>query len=327
MSSERKHHDFGCSKWPDLLRCADYKSTGGSSPAAERGTRIHKYWELIGTNQDLPEGADPEEVANAAWAAGVVDSLADAANVEWEQEINSETPEYFGYLDACWYKDPKTIVIADGKSGQGNEEQWIQLVGYANAMIQEDDNIERCILHFIYWDKRSLRTYEFSRDEVLNEVKKLLHHISTGTRNTGVQCGRCAHYETCGQVQGILLRTWQTDWAGVWNSPDSLGEIMDDLSFLENMKKRASSRIKELIAEGVEVSGYKVYDRKGSSKVDTLKAWEDLKETMSADDFLKCCSVNLKALQSTFQLRTGEELSGEFIIPGKPSQTLTKSRK
>ena len=102
---------------------------------------------------------------------------------------------------------------------------------------------------------------------------------------------------------------------------------MDDLSFLENMKKRASSRIKELIAEGVEVSGYKVYDRKGSSKVDTLKAWEDLKETMSADDFLKCCSVNLKALQSTFQLRTGEELSGEFIVPGKPSQTLTKSRK
>lgn len=326
MSEERQHHEFGCSKWPDLMRCADYQATGGSSPAAERGTRIHKYWELLGTDEAIDGDADPEEVAHAAWAVGQIDELSQGAKVEWERRIDCKEPEYFGYLDACWYENPETIVICDGKSGQGNDEQWIQLVGYAHALMLENESIKQAKLHFIYWDRREIKSYEFSRDAVLNEVKKLLEHVSTGDRATGVQCNRCKLYETCGKVQGVLLRTWQTDYQSVWNSPAALSELRDDLDFLDKMRDKVTDRIKELVESGTEVPGFRVYTRKGQSSVDVRRAWESLQNEISADDFLKCCSVKLKALQSMYQLRTGEELSGDFITPGIPKPILTKRK-
>ena len=326
MSEERQHHPDGCSKWPDWLRCSDYEATGGSSPAAERGTRIHKYWELLGTDEAIDGDADPEEVAHAAWAVGQVDELAGAADIEWERRIESEAPEYFGYLDACWYENPETIVICDGKSGQGNDEQWIQLVGYAYAIMQEDTAIEQAKLHFIYWDRREIKSYEFSRAQVLNEVEKLFQHRQSGQRATGVQCSRCKLYETCGKVQGVLIRTWQTDWESVWNSPAALRELDDDLDLLSKMHEKVKAKVKELSAAGTEVPGYRFYTRKGSSKVDTLEAWKSLKKRLSADDFLKCCTVKLSALQAMHQLRTGEELAGEFITPGEPTQVLTKKK-
>ena len=326
MSDERKHHPFGCSKWPDLLRCADYKATEGSSPAAERGTRIHKLWELVGTNQDIPKGSDPEELSHAVWAAEVIDEMSDAATCEWETKIESHSPEYFGHADVIWQSDHRTLHIADGKSGQGNPEQYIQLIGYAFALLQELAGIEQVELHFVYWDKRQTSSFQFSRADVLNTVEEFLTHVSSGKRGVGVQCNRCQNYEGCSEVKGILFRSWQTDWELVWQSPESVASLKADLDFLMSMKDKATEKIKAWVDEGTIVPGYKTFTRKGSSKVLPAQAWQSLKGEIDADEFLECCSVNLKKLQSLYQLRTGRELEGTFIKPGKPTTMLRKTK-
>jgi len=327
MSDERKHHPFGCSKWPDLLRCADYKAVEGeSSEAAQRGTRIHKLWELLGTDQKLPHNPDPEELANAAWAVEVIDELAQGATVEWELELHSESPEYFGHADCVWQSDGTTLHVADGKSGQGNPEQYIQLVGYANAILQDRPEIEQVELHFIYWDTRQTSSFSFTKASILSTVEKFLNHVGSGKRGLGVQCHRCQLYEGCSEVKGVLFRAWQTDWESVWSDPQKVADLKDDLDFLNSMRERATARITEWVDGGTDVPGYKVFTRSGSSKVDGVGAWQSLKDTLNAEEFLGCCSVNLKQLQSLYQLRTGRELEGEFIKPGKPITMLRKSK-
>mgnify|MGYP003124009327 FL=1 len=108
-----------------LWECSAYKSTSGNSSAAERGTRIHKYWEMLGKSEELPEGCDFEEAARAQWALEALDELAQGADIEWEILIENDEPEYFGYADAVWQSDSTTLHVADGKSGQGNDLQWV----------------------------------------------------------------------------------------------------------------------------------------------------------------------------------------------------------
>lgn len=84
MSEERSHHPFGPSGWPDKHRCAGYQGDGKTSGAAERGTRIHKLWEEIGTGKTEFPGVDPEEFTHASWAAGLIKEFAGDHKVIWE---------------------------------------------------------------------------------------------------------------------------------------------------------------------------------------------------------------------------------------------------
>lgn len=325
MSDERKHHPFGCSSWPFLWECSDFKSTPGSSSAAERGTRIHKYWEQLGKSEDLPKTYDFEEMACAQWALEALDELAQGADIEWELRVENDEPEYWGYADCVWQSDATTLHVADGKSGQGNENQWVQLIGYAAAILKERTEITDVVLHFVYWDTKLIKTYEFSRVAVFNKVDELLHRIALGQRKVGVQCKYCSHYEGCPKTLDPLYRVWMTDWDAAWSDPDKLGALKDDLDFVANMHDRVKDKLKELVDSGVEVPGIKVYMRPGASKVNPVKAYEALKDTVSLEDLLRCMKPDLKQLQALHQLRTGQQLEGDYIEPGKPIKVLKKS--
>ena len=325
MSDERKHHPFGCSQWPMLWECSAYKSTSGNSSAAERGTRIHKYWEMLGKSEELPEGYDFEEAARAQWALEALDELAQGADIEWEILIENDDPEYFGYADAVWQSDATTLHVADGKSGQGNDLQWVQLIGYAAALLKERTEIENVVLHFVYWNTELLKTYEFSRVAVFNKVDELLTRIAEGNRKVGVGCKYCANYEGCPETQKPLFRVWQTDWESAWEQPDMLGALKDDLDFVASMHDRVKSKIKELVHSGVDVPGMRVSTRPGASKVDTVKAYEALKGTVSEEEFLQCMKADLKQLQSLHLLKTGQQLEGDYIQPGPEIKVLRKA--
>lgn len=328
MSEERSHHPFGPSGWPDKHRCAGYEGDGKSSAAANRGTRIHGYWEQIGTGKtEFPEDIDPEEFVCASWAAGLIKEMAGDHPVIWEERIESKEPEYFGHLDARWVEDDgATVVICDGKSGQSNAEQWIQLVGYAHAYMQDNPECSIAIGRLLYWDMRSIKEYHFTRLEVLNTVNALVEWMKKGERNEGVQCMRCAHWKSCDQIKGALWRGWMAGQSGdsVAMSPEDLAALKIDLDLLENLRKKIGGQLKDMIEDHVSVPGFTLYSRNGSSKIDPLKGWETCKEKISAEDYLSCCKPDVKKLTSMMEMRTGEGLPAELIEHGQPISVLKK---
>lgn len=329
MSNERKHHPFGCSKWPDLKRCAGYEADGKSSPAAARGTRIHKYWEEIGKGRtEFPDDIEPDEYVGASWAAAIIKEMAGNHDAQWELWVESTSPEYFGYLDVLWEEDDgATVVIVDGKSGQSNPEQWIQLVGYSHAYMQKHPDCTLAICRLVYWDTRTVKEYHFTRLEVLNNVNELLTWIEGGERHVGVQCMRCSRWKSCDQIKGALFRGWMAsqDGESISRTPEEMGELKHDLDLLENLRKKVGEEIRGMLESETDVPGYKLYSRKGSSKVDTAQAWEHTKGQLTAGDFLSCCKPDLKKLRAMHEMRTGEEFPEELVVAGAPIQVLKKS--
>ena len=323
----RPHHPFGCSKWPGLWVCADYAPSSESSEAAQRGTRIHDLFEKLGTESeelDL-EAADVTELANAQWAVDQLDELSEAANVDYEAYLESDEPEYFGYADAV-FQENTTIHVVDCKSGQGNDYQWVQLVGYAYALMSKDPDLLEAKCHFLYWDRRQVVSYFFSREEVYYTVRRLMDHMAFGGRAKGPQCAYCTRYDSCEEVQHRLKRAWLTDWDHAFDDIEMLKKLKPDLDFLAGMKKRVDAALKDKIDSGAGVEGYQVYTRPGASKADPVATWEALKDRYTLNDILDCCKVDLSKLKALHEIRTGEELTGDYITPGKPITVLRKTK-
>ena len=327
--SERAHHDFGPSTWPDRQRCPDFKPDGKSSDAAARGTRIHELWHQVATDQTAT-AADYEELICATWAANLIKDLAKDNPVTWETKLESTEPEYFGYSDCFWTEDDgATLVICDGKSGQGNPEQYMQLVGYGHAYMQHHPECTAMVGHFLYWDMRKLKTFALSRDEVLNTVERFLDHIATGEAKTGLQCTWCQRWDRCDAIRGAAFRSWMavSNPDSIADTPEKLSELKSDLKLMEKIKEKVDGLVKDRLFTGQEVPGYKMHPRAGSSYVDPNLVWSYLEaEGVALADYLQCVKPDVTKLQALSETVSGEKLPEQLVEQGAPIHIVRKSK-
>ena len=100
------HKDLPPSSAPALLQCASYKSDSASSPAAEKGTRIHECLGAALEGLGMPHSLQGEEMEQMLWAFAYITAKRKVPGGVIVEELisikdrDNKTEISFGHADA-----------------------------------------------------------------------------------------------------------------------------------------------------------------------------------------------------------------------------------
>lgn len=242
LSQERDHHPLGPSSWPSKFKCSQFEWDDEDSNLArrDRGTGIHKLCEVIYYDPDAwPEGYEDEQIERAQWFTHKLINEIDPnyPNGIWEKRLVSEKPGYFGYCDFHNYRGHDILVVVDGKGGNVSEFQFVQLLGYAWAIMQDNPDLKFAELYFPLWDLEQVRCKRVTRAYVEQAVAKIWQRIQGGHRQACELCFKCSHRRECPEPMNEVKRAFS--WAQY--EPNDELELVEKWDAMEWVKKLATN--------------------------------------------------------------------------------------
>ena len=322
--SSRAHAEHSPSALKMFEICPGYLPREGSSPAADKGTRIHEALEV----GDITLLHDDEEQAIAYKCLDYVQHIINSKQVEHveHKEIKFDIhlgggESTFGTCDVCLEFKNNFVVLVDYKTGYGavedaeiNTQAW----AYSIGAFQKFPNAEQVEFYFLLPVRDEVSVATFKRAQ-LPEMKLRLQTIIKRAKDKKIfnptpgVCDYCGNQAKCPALasKALLIANKYADEgfevpedvSGDNCSPESLAALLKIAPIMEawaeGIKKLALSKSLE---EGWELPGYRLQERKTPRAITSaLQAYNAVKDTVSIIDFLASCSkVSMPDLEKNF---------------------------
>jgi hypothetical protein len=266
------------SSLPKLALCGQYEGSPGTSPAAERGTKLDAAFRHAWTHGEFPNWDLPEEDAEAVrWTinqcanlGGVRDGL-----VTRDESCRVQTAglEHTGTVDGVAQRANWSM---DLKSGQIYDYQ-AQMAAYALGLMQMRFE-QSWTTHLLFCDQRKLVTHHWTYKSASNLVRGILSNVGTGPRENDY-CGWCAKSLTCPArvaskdsalvtVAGLAPTVQDEAFLALLNDPVQLGKFLTACSTLEDFRDAAKAKARELLEVGQPVHGWSLQKPRASEYVE-----------------------------------------------------------
>jgi hypothetical protein len=266
------------SSLPKLALCGQYEGSPGTSPAAERGTKLDAAFRHAWTHGDFPNWDLPEEDADAIrWTinrclelGGVRDGLTTA---EHECRVTTAGLEHTGTVDGVATKANWSM---DLKSGQIYDYQG-QMAAYALGLMQMRFE-QSWTTHLLFCDQRQVVTHHWTYKSASSLVRGILSNVGTGPRQNDY-CGWCAKSLTCPArvaskdaalvtVAGLAPTVQDDGFLALLNDPVQLGKFLAACSTLDDFRDAAKAKARELLEAGQPVHGWRLQKARVNEFVD-----------------------------------------------------------
>ena len=312
------------SSLPKLALCGQYEGASGTSPAAERGTKLDAAFRHAWTTGEFPDWDLPEEDAQAVrWAIDQCIRLnggADKLTTDEDKcKIHTEGLEHRGTADGVAIKGRWLI---DLKSGQIYNYQ-AQMAAYALGLMQEHFAGE-WTTHLLFCDQRQVVTHVWSYRTASELVAKVLANVGTApTENE--YCGWCSKSLTCPArvaskdnalvtVAGLAPTVQDEAFLALLNDPDRLGQFLAACQTLDDFRDAAKSKARELLEGGQKVPGWKLQKPRASEYIEAEHIAQAVRNGAigAGDAILAQGSMSLKKAQALWSA-AGAVLPDEIV--------------
>ena len=265
------------SSLPKLALCGQYEGAQGTSPAAERGTKLDAAFRHIWTTSEFPNWDLPEEDAQAVrWAIneclrlnGIRDGLTTS---EFQCRIYTAGMDHRGTADGVALKGQWLV---DLKSGQIYDYR-AQMAAYALGLMETHFQ-QHWTTHLLFCDQRQVVTHEWTYRSAYDLVRSVLDNVGTPPRENDY-CGWCARSLTCSarvQSQSLAVQTAEHaitpqdgSFLAVLQDPERLGLFLRQCATLDDFRDAAKAKARELLEAKQDVPGWRLQKPRVSEYVD-----------------------------------------------------------
>lgn len=262
---------------PKLALCGQYEGAPGSSPAAERGTRLDALFRHAWERGDFETRDVPEEDIEAVqWAINQCARLGGGPDGLTTREdacrITTGGIEHTGTADGVAVRGRWLV---DLKSGQVYD-YAAQMAAYALGLMQVHFEQE-WTTHLLFCDQRQVVTHHWTYQSASELVRKVLANIGTPPKENDY-CAWCAKSLTCGaRVQSMTgaLVPVQTEitpdnngFLTLLNDPARLGRFLAQCATLDDFRDAAKTKARELLEAGHDVPGWRLQKARVTEFVD-----------------------------------------------------------
>jgi hypothetical protein len=200
MEGDKLMSEIRCSSLSKLAECVLYESSGGSSPAAMRGTQLDRVIRETLIGNPLPWlNIEPgsEDFDACVWGVETLQELSEGAYIETREEYLAM---HVSQLSASGTADALCELrrwVADIKSGQIRNYRE-QLAAYSLACMDQYW-VEEWTAHVLYIDHQVVRSYKFSREQAERMIALIVSRATSPlAQPTPCEyCGWCKHQDTC----------------------------------------------------------------------------------------------------------------------------------
>ena len=265
------------SSLPKLALCGQYEGSPGTSPAAERGTKLDQAFRHAWVHGEFPDWELCEDDAQAVrWTinqcvllGGSTDGLMTA---DKDCRVQTAGLEHTGTVDgvaarANWSMDLKSGQIYDYSA---------QMAAYALGLMQMRFE-QTWTTHLLFCDQRQVVTHHWTYQSASDLVRGILANVGTGPRENDY-CGWCAKSLTCParvQAQEMAIQTTEHaitpqdgSFLALLDDPVQLGKFLTACSTLEDFRDAAKAKARELLESDVRVHGWRLQKPRASAFVD-----------------------------------------------------------
>jgi len=318
------------SSLPKLALCGQYEGSPGTSPAAERGTKLDAAFRHAWTHGEFPNWDLPEEDAEAVrWTinqcmllGGVTDGL-----VTRDEACRVQTAglEHTGTVDGVAARANWSM---DLKSGQIYDYQG-QMAAYALGLMQMRFE-QTWTTHLLFCDQRKLVSHSWTYKSASELVRGILANVGTGPRENDY-CGWCAKSLTCPArvaskdaalvtVTGLAPTVQDEGFLALLNDPVQLGKFLTACSTLEDFRDAAKARARELLEAGQPVHGWRLQKPRASEYIEAEHVARAVEEGLiGAGDAIAALGGLSRKKAETLWSNAGHELP-EWIVQKKVGQ-------
>ena len=260
-----------------LALCGQYEGAPGTSPAAERGTKLDQAFRHAWVHGEFPDWDLTEEDAQAVrWTinqcvllGGSTDGLMTA---DKDCRVQTAGLEHTGTVDGVAARANWSM---DLKSGQIYDYQG-QMAAYALGLMQMRFE-QTWTTHLLFCDQRQVVTRNWTYKSASDMVRGILANVGTGPRQNDY-CGWCAKSLTCParvQAQEMAIQTTEHaitpqdgSFLALLDDPVQLGRFLTACSTLEDFRDAAKEKARELLEAGQPVHGWRLQKPRASAFVD-----------------------------------------------------------
>ena len=265
------------SSLPKLALCGQYEGSPGTSPAAERGTKLDQAFRHAWVHGEFPDWELSEEDAQAIrWTinqcvllGGSTDGLMTA---DKDCRVTTAGLEHTGTVDgvaarANWSMDLKSGQIYDYQA---------QMAAYALGLMQMRFEQE-WTTHLLFCDQKQVVTHHWTYKSASDLVRGILANVGSGPRENDY-CGWCAKSLTCParvQAQEMAIQTTEHaitpqdgSFLALLDDPVQLGKFLTACSTLEDFRDAAKAKARELLEAGQPVHGWRLQKARVNEFVD-----------------------------------------------------------
>jgi superfamily II DNA or RNA helicase len=327
--ASRGHAKYSPSGLKYFEICGSFKNRGGSTEAADRGTRIHEALDAGDITLLVDEGERAVAQKCADYEQEIVSAKLEtgAKLLAQHNEIFLDIPlgggeETFGTCDKCYVFDDQSLILIDYKTGYGqvddaeiNTQAWAYTLG-AFAKFPQTVVAD---FFFLMPVRDEVSGASFQRSQV-PEMRLRLQTIIARAKAGGHYnpqpgvCDYCGNKASCQALHqkafliaakcgpGITLPA-DTDPITGGDTPESLAVLLQIAPVMEDWADQVKKRALELsLNEGWELPGYKLTERSTPRAITSaLQAYEAVKDTVNLTDFLAACSkVSVPDLEKFF---------------------------
>ena len=265
------------SSLPKLALCGQYQGAPGTSPAAERGTKLDAAFRHAWTTGEFVNWDLPEEDAEAVrWAINECINLGGARDGLTTEEdycrILTGGFEHRGTADGVAVRGRWLV---DLKSGQIYD-YAAQMAAYALGLMQQHFE-QTWDTHLLFCDQRQTVVHRWTYASASELVRTVLANVGTPPVENDY-CGWCAKSLTCGarvqSMTGALVPvhadiTPDNDgFLTLLNDPERLGRFLSQCSTLDDFRDAAKAKARELLEAGHSVPGWRLHKARASAFVD-----------------------------------------------------------
>lgn len=317
------HAEFSPSQLKNFRACPGFAPSGGTSDAAESGTRIHEALET-GSFDKLTEfeeyiaGLCGDAVEKILGNAGFDLSKGDVKDIrEIRVDIACGDESTFGTCDRLFIKGNKAIAM-DYKTGVSkidDAEDNMQAKAYTVGIFQQFPEIDTLDFWFIVPRRDELLFASFTRDnvaeiqqEIANTIRKARKAKECWTKGeisvdmlsaSPDHCRWCANAHRCPAVASTAIKVVERYaeepltlpeivHGSEINNPETISNLLKLAPILEKCISGWKNRAREMaFEEGLDIPGFERAERGGIRKItNPVAAWDRVKDMMSIEQFL-----------------------------------------
>lgn len=254
---------------PKLAECPSFQSAPGTSPAAERGTKIDAALRAyLGGNEAVFGDLKSDEADAVRWAADRIKALSGGTSLQFcEGQCKLHIPgiKNPGTADVICREKRQVFDLKSGSIRNYRE----QMAAYALALM-EDEFADSWTAYVVFCDQKEVVELEFTLQEARAIVLRVIVAASAENpeRKECEYCSWCSLKDTCPvQVEKAKAAlavvespaVTQGVFDAILSDSAKLGEFLSRCADLDKLRERAEERAKEMLAENpLSVPGWKL---------------------------------------------------------------------